>query len=103
MSQLGEASRTILHGICARAPSAADASAPPTRLARRPARCSRPASATAAGAGSGVGRPLELDFDSHRCQVGGGEHGGHSTEQFGDRGACSPDTQLAACHLRLLT
>ena len=60
--------------------------APPTRLARRPARCSRPASATAAGAGSGVGRLLEPDFDSHRCQVGGGERGGRSTEQFGDRG-----------------
>jgi hypothetical protein len=57
--ELGEASWTILHGICARAPPAADVSMPPTRFARRPARCSRPASATAADSGSGVGRLSE--------------------------------------------
>ena len=60
--------------------------APPTRLARRPARCSRPASATAAGAGSGVGRLLEPDFDSHRYLGGGGDHGRRGAEQFGGRG-----------------
>jgi len=57
--ELGEASWTILHGICARAPPAADVGMPPTRFARRPARCSRPASATAADSGSGVGRLSE--------------------------------------------
>ena len=59
VSQLGEASRTILHGICARAPQAADVSAPPSRLARRPARLSRSASGHAVAAGSGVGRLSE--------------------------------------------
>ena len=59
ISRLGEVSRTILHGICARVPPAADVGTPPARLARRPARCSRPASATAADTGSGVGRLSE--------------------------------------------
>ena len=57
ISRLGEVSRTILHGICARAPPAADFGTPPTRLARRPARCSRPAFGHA-GAGRGGCRSL---------------------------------------------
>ena len=57
ISRLGEVSRTILHGICARAPPAADFGTPPTRLTRRPARCSRPAFGHA-GAGRGGCRSL---------------------------------------------
>jgi hypothetical protein len=54
--QLGEASRTILHGMCARAPLAADVSAGNPPRAPPRSRRSRSASGHAVAAGSGVGR-----------------------------------------------
>jgi hypothetical protein len=54
-------SSLTMEGVESCAPSSAVEHAPPTRLARRPARCSRPASAIAADTGSGVGRLSESD------------------------------------------
>ena len=65
ISRLEEVSRIILHGICARAPPAADVGTPPTRLAL----ASRAAPLGALGRRSAMREPPEAGRGG--CRVGG--------------------------------
>ena len=84
-----------LHGIYARGPPAADVSAPPIRLARRPARRSRPASAMRSPPGAGRGGCRSL-CSILTGMVGGGDHSRRNAEQLGGSGGCSVAAAAAA-------